>query len=302
MAVDFTTAALLLDVKRRISIPTSQSLYPDSDILEVLTRELHATVVPMYVSLREDYFKVYTDLACSTGVTTFSPPTIRAIGQKFVDVNWQGTDGTFGRLALTGPELIGIQNGYWFMADQIVTAQAYPNGSLRITYLRRPGYLALTTDCAQITAINTGTNTLTCSSVPTTWTTATKLDIVKGTPPFTGLADDQTPSAVVTGTNGTVQFSALPSALSVGDWIAPQYQSPIAQVPPEAFNYLAVCASCQILQSLGALQEVQAMMDERTRLEIGLQKISAPRVENDQRRIIAKPFQIVSRRYNGMNF
>jgi len=299
MAIDYTTAALIADVKRRITIPTSQSLFPDSDLLEVLTRELHATVVPFYVSLREDFFKTHTDTACDGTTTSWAIPS-RAIGQKLIDVNLVQAGGSYQRLVLVDAEQITIGNGYWIEGSQITVYTApTSSNSLRMSWLRRPNYLIASTSAAQITSINTGTNTVTCSTVPTGYSTSTPVDFIQNVAPFASLRDDATPTAVVTGASGTIQFASLPTGLAVGDWVSPQFQSPIPQIPPEAHNYLAVCAGAQVLFALGAMTEYQGIEAKRREMEVQISKISAPRVDNDQRRIINKPFGTMVRSWGG---
>ena len=103
-------------------------------------------------------------------------------------------------------------------------------------YHRRPNELILTTTARAITAINTGTNTITVSNAPSSWTTSTEFDLIQLGPPHEILAEEQTPSAIV---SNDITFSSLPDDLAVGDYICLTGETVVPNFPYEAHLLLA---------------------------------------------------------------
>ena len=80
-----TTTEFLASVKRRISMPAQQSLLDDDDILSLGDECLTAYVVPMLVSIRQDYFVYVQDTPLVSGQSNYDIP-YRALGRSLRDL------------------------------------------------------------------------------------------------------------------------------------------------------------------------------------------------------------------------
>jgi len=134
------------------------------------------------------------------------------------------------------------------------------SGEVVMWYFRIPSQLVETTDCAQITDI-TGT-TITCSSVPSTFSTSTELDIVSQNPGFNVLLKDTMPSSV---SGVTIVFDEIPDTVAVGDWICSAGKSCVVQCPLEWVEVLVQRVACKIYEIqgyAGKLKNSKAVLDE----------------------------------------
>ncbi len=129
-------------------------------------------------------------------------------------------------------------------------------------------------EAGQITAI-VG-NVVTVNNVPSDWTTSLVFDIVKGTPAFVSKGDDLAISAVNSLT-GEITFSALPSTVVVGDWVAVANTSPIPQIPYQMFPFLAQCVATKCLEGLADLEPLEAAQRKQERMKEDLLKMLQPR-------------------------
>lgn len=245
----YTWTDLLDDIKVRGSIPTSQSTYTAARFLSMANAVMKSKIAPLVMSAREGYYSYDDDRTISTltgGVMAISP---RAVGGKLLSARF--VDGTRWKFATryyedeisdtgTAP---GMNPGFYVKRNSlvIVPATGVNWSTFRMTIPIRPNTIVdPTTDAAQITGINTGTKTITCSTVPSSWTTASILDILQAEDHFDWLAIDQVITAITTGTSGTITFSStLPSSLVLNDWVALARKSPTIQCPSEFHPLLA---------------------------------------------------------------
>lgn len=263
MAVPFTTTDLINSIRMRGSIPqttNANNVNNTSNLLLMATEELLIKLVPMIMSAREDFFVAPPySVALVQGQANYTLP-YRAIGQVVRDIHLVD-NGSIWPLPRIEPEQIYTTQqanpwGYYFEGNNIVV---YPTPSsttltLRIRYFQRPSQLALTSNCAQVTAINTGTNTVTVSFIPSSWAVGTIVDFISAAPPYGTEAIDQ----AITGLSGTnITFAALPSTLAVNDWIALAEYTPIPQIPREFQPVLAQMTAVKVLQAQGDVQGAQ---------------------------------------------
>jgi hypothetical protein len=150
-----------------------------------------------------------------------------------------------------------------------------------------PGELCATDDAAKITTINTGTNTVTCSTVPASWTGSEAVDIIKGSGGYEYLST----SASITAINGTdITLSALPSGLSVGDWVAIEGESPIPQLPRELQPLLAHKVVVQILESMNQRGAAKAADERVDKMIQSALSIISPRVKGGAKKLVAASY------------
>lgn len=274
------TSELISALKIHGSFPTSDDLFSDADFLSLFNHQMKVDIIPMMLKLNEEFFLQYKDFTI-TGGDTYRIPT-RAIGSKLRDLKQIDGNGNYieiiRRYEEDRPQ--GL-SGYYMLRNSVELSSDYTNGTLRMKYFARPSTLVLTTSCAQITAINTGTFTCTVSSAPATMTTGTMVDLVQNLNPYDLLAMDQT-LASVSGT--TFIFSSLPTGLAVGDWICIPTESPVPMVPEEMHPVLIQSALCKTLSSQ---KDVSYKLELDTLMRVKEDAINMldPRVENSSNKV-----------------
>lgn len=287
----YTTTDFLNSVRQRGGIPTStntNNVNNTTNLLALATEELHIKLLPLIMSVREEFYVATTDYTIVAGTAAYAIPS-RASGMVLRDI--QLVSGTMvWQLEPIGPEDVsttmqGTPTSYYLQHNNIVLyptpSSAY--GTLRVTYYSRPNRLAPTSACAQITAINTSTFTVTVAAVPSTMATAVTVDLIGAAVPYVTRAAD---SAIVSATATTITFASLPSDLAVGDWVALAEYSPIPQIPHEFQPVLAQMTAVKALESIGDLNgSANARKDLETLTKYALQMIT-PRNHGVGRKII----------------
>jgi hypothetical protein len=254
MAV-YTSTDLLAAIRRRGSIPStsnSSNVNSTANLLNLATEELHNTLLPLLMSTREEWYVWPTSTSIVANTAVYQIPD-RAAGQVLRDVQIQSGSVIKSLTRIDVEDIETTATGeplfYYLQANKVVL---YPTPSsagdtLLLKIFLRPSRLAATSDCVQITNVDTGTNTVTVAAVPSSWTTSTELDFIDLDSPHAPLSIDVNPTTV-TGT--TLIFSELPTGLAVGDWIAPADYTPIPQVP---FEFQSVLAQMTVVRALEAI-------------------------------------------------
>jgi len=291
---NYTTTDLLSSIRQRGSIPTSSNsanVNNTANLLILATEELHTSLLPLLMATRAEFFVATepSDQAITANKATYPIPS-RAIGMVVRDV--QIIDGTSIRsLPEVTSENIsttatGSVQGYYLQHNDVILypTPALTSGTLRLRYYLRPNRLAATSDCAVVSAINTSTNVITVSSIPSTWVTGDIFDIVSHKAPYQCRAIDKT-STTVSGT--AITLASLPSDLVVGDWIALAEYSPIPQVP---FEFQPVLAQMTVVKALEALGDNDGVKRAERALDALQQKallLVTPRNHGEPKRVVA---------------
>src|SRR3990167_6114258 len=268
--MSYTTSDLLTNIKTRAAVPTSQSTFTTTKILAMADAEMRTYIMPMLISTRE-YYLAYDYETTVNASGLYAIPT-RAVGAKLInaclidgtsrlDLNWITED----ELVRTDMTRLGSP-GIFLKRNtaNLLPPTSHGFGSIRLTYNIRPGQFIETSSASQITAINTGTFTLTFASLPTAFLTSVNYDMVQQNPHFDALAIDQTATTI---TSTTMIFSSLPSSLAVGDWVSIANQTCIVQVPVELQPLLEQKAANTLLRSQGDLEASAAGEKELKRME-----------------------------------
>jgi hypothetical protein len=287
----YTTSDFLTSVRQRGSIPTTtntNNVNSTTNLLNLATEELHITLLPLIMSVRAEYYvtsKSYT-ITASQAAYAISP---RASGMVLRDV--QIIEGTSIRSL---PEIpteslsttsTGSVEGYYLEHENVILypTPATTTGTLKLRFYIRPSRLAATTDCAQITAINTGTSTVTVASIPSTWVAGNDIDFISATSPYQCRAIDQDIASI----NGSdIVFTSLPTGLAVGDWVALAEYSPIPQVPFEFLPVLAQMTVVKALEALGDNEGTARATKDLTRLQNNALMLVTPRNQGEPQRVV----------------
>jgi hypothetical protein len=289
MVIDYTTDGLISSIKRRITLPDAQNLYVDADLIAFMGDELSSTIVPLVHSVQQEYWVVRQDVPLLPNVLTYTIP-VRGVANglrllTLVDMNGNEIAFNLLRPEMTAstynwlsPYSTSTLYGFNMEDDHVVmfpkSFVTNPTMSLRFRFERQPSQLCATSDAAVITVI--AGNVVTVNNIPSTWTTAMQFDIVKGIPSFTSKGDDLTVTLLDVGTS-QITFSALPSAVIVGDWIAGAGTSPIPQIPYQLFPYLAQCVATKCLEGMADLEPHAVAARKQEQMKEDILKLLQPR-------------------------
>lgn len=248
MATDFTMTELVESLKKRGLIPISDKTYDNDAIIRFMDEELRNYIVPQLMTVRENYFLEYYDQALVEGQSRYNLNS-RAIGMKTKRNFWLDQHGhvrkafyqtDIEQMTQLPWDTFGPLPEYFYFIDNYIELVPTPGngvqGSLRQYFFQRRNRLVATSEAGQITQIS-GTN-ITINNVPTDFSANVEYDFVKGTPGFQCLEIDITPTGV-SGDTFTFDADDIPDDLAVGDWLCLAGESPIPQIPLDAFPLLA---------------------------------------------------------------
>lgn len=292
--MSWTTADLLTAIKNSQMFPdASSNSLSSSSLLQFATEELYITVLPMILGIREKYYEKYSDTAYTTSTTYLNIPA-RSVGGTLSVVQYiVGTDVRSlepidpGTIATT--QSSNEPSNFYFENNTIVfyPPPAASNGTVRMRYFQRPNRLEQTSNCAQITAFNSGTGVATCTPV-STWTTANIFDFIPQT------ASQATPYnlgsviSAVSATTMTFTLTAAQAALvTVGDWIALAEYTPVPEVPFELQSVLMQATCCR---GLAALNDQTALVSAKAILKEYMEaatKLLTPRDQGGNKRVVS---------------
>lgn len=257
----YTTANLLADVKLAAMLPDSGGVFTDSELLTFATNAMDHAMVPLILSAREEYLVDYVDYAIVAGQQSYAVPE-QAIGGKLRDVTFFPVGSTTGvpmtRLALDDVDIwsqsfypaLGAQMGFCMQRSSILVVPTPTNaaGTLRVRFYRRPGRLALVSECAQIVSV-TNIDKYVVNAIPATFVAGVKCDAIKNRSQF----DWVTVGATISSVGVSVDFSpgGFTVAASVGDWLALEGFSPIPQIPVELHDALSQATVAQVFEAMG---------------------------------------------------
>ena len=289
----YTTTDFLTSVRMRGSIPTSvnsANVNNTANLLLMGTEELHIKLLPLIMAAREEFYVTAKDYAITANQSAYILPS-RASGMVVRDVQIVNGSSIYS-LRPVDSDLItttgtGAVEGYYFQHNNLILypTPAATSGTLRVRYFGRPSRLAAISACAQISAISAGTSTVTVSTVPSSWSTSTPLDIIKSVAPYYNPVVDQSPTSM---TATTITFASLPSDLAVGDWLALAEYSPIPQIPHEFQPLLAQMTVVKALEAVGDREGAKAAKADLDLIQANATQLITPRSHSDPRKVIGR--------------
>jgi hypothetical protein len=301
--VDGSTLALVSSVYRGCLAPNSQNTLQPADVIAFLDQEMRTTIMPLVLAAQEEFWVTNYDQPVLQGVTQYTIPK-RASFATWRDVVFVDTNGLEINMSMLSPEYLKLTYpaggnpplyvfGFILQNDQIIlyppTLSTPTQYKLRMKVKRRPNNLTQTANCGQVTNINTGTNAVTVSNVPSTWTTSDTFDLIPNSPQFTSLQDD----ATITMISGNIlTFTSLPKdatgtfSLKVGDWVCPSQMSCIPQVPYDMFPLLVQRAIIRVLEALGDTQNLTVAERRYADMAVDFARTVSPRIDGTPKKIV----------------
>lgn len=290
--IDYTSTALIANVKRRAMVPTSQSTFSPDEFCGMLTDEMQSLIVPMIMELNSQFFVNYYDYPIDGNTSVFSLPG-RAINNKIMSVSlFDPSNNSYWRPAQVGNGDWSFQNlDYYCQSFSIendnVVFNANPQQTdklIRMFYYRRPSNIVQVTQAGQITAIDIGTSTVTVNVNPG-FTESTPVDLIQGDGSFKTYGDDLIPVSV---SGLDITFAVIPDGLSIGDWVCFQGESPVAQIPYESQHVLCQAVAIKLLEALGDENMIAFSQKKMDELQMHMQSVMKMRVDK-------QPIAIVNR-------
>lgn len=285
----FTTTDLIASIKRRASIPTSQNLFQNADFLALANDAMSVVLIPLILSVREEYFVASLDHTITQDKFSYAIPT-RAIGGKLRDVQLVSSSGDVQSLPRLWEEdrqstlSTDSKFGFYLVGNtvEITKGTAVVGSTLRLVHYRRPSTLVPVSECAEVVSVDYALNQVTVSSLPSNFGTGIATDFGKGTSGYEPLAIDQT---IVSVSGLTITYSSLPTGLAAGDWVSLAGKACVPQIPQELHTVLAQDVAVKCLESMGDPKLGSAQQNLQMMQAAALQTIS-PRVDGENKKII----------------
>lgn len=302
MANRYNTTALIEQVKRIPSIPTSQALLSDDDILRFANQQLKLPIVSLIQSVVEEYF-VYTANYTVTQVDNFIRIPSEASGLRLREVYYLDSEGGNIRHQAVRVQLEQLGNSYWAFGCDGDNHGAYylennmikfwPEVSstkyIKIAYYRIPNELVTVASGVTVgdcTIVNGFESTAT---PPSAWATnlATEyyFDVISPDLPFNtkGTITVNGISANIFYVNDATELALVES----GDYIYYKGEAPVAQyVPQEAFYLLAQATACKVLEALGDSQGLKEANADLAMLKQNMLKLVSPRSIGQPKKLV----------------
>lgn len=281
---DFTVDGLITSARDFATLSATAESGETTRLLRMLNREQTNYLTALLQGVKGGRQQDTQDYTTNGSTTRFAIPA-RAIaaGLKMLE----GVDAAGNRwMEYLFPDE-RYANGYpangtfYFEGNELVFYVAPPTGTLRVSYARRLSALVLTASARAITAINTGTRTVTIAAAPSTFTGRTTMDLVKGTPHFDTYGMDLACTAIGSGGVSVIFTNALPTGLAVGDYVSVPDESPVCQAPLELHGVLALRLAyvwCKAKKDAAAARELEGLLAEAKRDAL---KLLEPRLEED---------------------
>ena len=281
----FTTSNLISSVQRRAFLPTNQQTFSEEAILAIGDEAVKSRILPNIMAVREEFFVHPIDQTIVAGTAAYNIHS-RSVGLIVREVQIIDSAGAITDLPRIEPETVdttvtGSVDSFYLRNNQIIlhkTPSSSP-GTLRQQIFLRPGEMVLTTAAGLISSIDTGLNTVTVSSIPSTWATGNIFDFVKQDGGHEYLAIEYTSTDV---TSNVITFASLPSTLRVGDYVALKGQTPLVQLVPDYQPALAQLIAADMLEWMNQPGASKAKERAEKMLEAAQYSIT-PRVHGENR-------------------
>lgn len=291
----YTADDLITAVKRRGRIPDDS--FTDAEYLSMADEEMSTLLVPLVRSHVVEFFVKETDTSFVINQKDYRIPTRTQSGGLRDVTIVDASSNEFNAAYISLDDHYDFQAGgsvWWrngvaftVIGDfiRIMPTPTGANNDLRMRFYRRPGRLVLVAAAPKITAIDTGTKTITVGSglIPSSWTSSSLLDLIQASPNFDSLGDSlgqQHSGDDITFTN------TLPTDLAVGDYVSLAEESSIVQLPVEFQPILYSAVTVRALESLGE-KEAAALAETKMLREMdSVSKIIAPRIDGESQPVI----------------
>lgn len=292
MALTYATDSLIAAIKRRGSIPTTQSLFTDQQFVDIANDEMEVTIAPLLMSAAEEFFVRTVDVSVTAAAVPVEVEIPKqAIGMRLREVAWvdliNGNLRSIPRLDLdrvTSPQSIYDRGygGFFIQGNKLILTPSNSGGTLRLYYYARPLNLCLLTAAGRVTSVDMVNNIIVVNNVPNDWVTGDTVNLVESSQPFQTRGEVRT---IVGISSPSITLDDV-SGISVGDYVALEGYSPVPQLPVEAHKVLAQAAAVKCLEAMGDTQGMQVGESKLQQNLAALLDVIAPRVSGEVLKVV----------------
>lgn len=285
----FSAEDLIESVKRRASIPSSEDLITDSEILHFANEEMDIEMVPLITMKHEDYFLtrelIHIDLTNNK-----YPIPYRAIGAKIRELAYQPSlqnPNDLREMRRISPnDLAATSNRtstsrhFYFEGENIVLwgrNESLIDGYLCVFFFMRPNTIVPFEEVSEIQSFDLNAGTFVVDKIPAGFAVGGKIDFVKSRSPHKIMTYDipilALDSATRTITLDASAYSPQPSMgnvmvqLEAGDQISLAGETNLINIPSELHVMLAQMTAARILDSIGDKENLAQANDKLLRME-----------------------------------
>jgi len=244
-------ADLLTEIERVSFAPENQTTFDIPNILSIADEVIEAQIQPKIILAREGYFIKKDEQAITVGQSRYELPD-RAAGLGFRDIKITDANETrnliYQDFSDLRDEIPGIPR-YFYLEENSVVLYPSPSettGTLEMYFPIKANKLVQASAAGVIDSIDTGTNTITVASMPSTWVGTNTYDIIKQSGGHELRAYDQLPTSFDLPTL-TMVFSSLPDGLALGDYVAQAQETPVVQLPSLFVRALARAVAAEMI-------------------------------------------------------
>lgn len=288
----YTTTLLLSSIERKSFSPANQATFTSADILAMADEVVKTRLLPAIVGAREEFYLTYKDYSITSGTAAYAIPP-RAVGLTCREIHIVDSSGRIQNLPrfsvdrlhlITGAGDSGSPRAFYLQGDDIVLvpSPSVTASTLRVYYYIRPGDLVPVSSGAVISAINTTTNVVSVTTIPSTWSTGNVFDLIQRNGSHKHLSLDLT-STLVSGTD--ITLPSLPSSLAVGDYICLAGESCLVQMPPDFHSVLASLTAAEMIGSMDQAKAEKLIEAAEKQLSIASNMLN-PRVVGEDEVIL----------------
>lgn len=276
---------LVASVKSRASFPTSQNLFTQAGILNVLNEEMHSRIIPLMLGVQEEYYTDYIDVDLKDFPIRIPS---EAIGQKLRSLMFLHDDGTLGApIPRVGIENEYVQGGLCYrMQGNSVHLHFYGmdfgRRRARLFYHRRPSVLVSPLEVATIQS-SVG-DVFTVARRPLNIDVGAKVDVIESRNPFSPAYRNKNVLAV---SSSTIQVEGV-EEVEPGWVICLAGKTFYPELPLELHELLAQAAAMKILESQGKPTETALATDVYGRMEQNALKLITPRSDGQPKKVLPR--------------
>jgi hypothetical protein len=273
----YTTSDLISLIKLLGHVPQGNSTFTPANLLTLADFELSTSIAKQLKETNEGYFQAVTEYnQNATGL--YAVPSNAIASTAYVlqirngEAIWPVSRQEVEEMTTTTSPSVGNYS-FFVRSNTFHILPAQFSGVLSVTYERRRSKLVPVTDCAAVSAING--QVVTVTSVPTGWLVGNSIDLQQSSPQF-----DYLGTRTITNISGTnITLDGDLTELSVGDYLCPEDQSCIPQIPVEFHQLLAQRVVCKIYELQGYMEKLKAAKIVLKEMEDALTGLVTPRTQ-----------------------
>lgn len=290
-----TTDELVAKIRVKGRIPDSSPDYTAAVILSEADDVISERLVEVISSLRQGLLVTISDVATVAGQQSYDLPTLAA-GGALEGVSILQSDGTERPLHrfdssdiqwITGSSQ-GKAESYIVVGDSVILSRPPSDTAetVRFRYTQRRSKLVPTSECAALSGIDGGADTITVltADIPSTLSGFGPFELTDYQLPYRKYWTDVTmDSSAVVGpftTFGSTTTDLTPTGVYTYDWLSKAGETCVIPIPPELHTALANGTASAILAQMGFKEEAATCYSMMERGIAAYKALAAPRVKN----------------------